>query len=188
DLEEQPSRPLAAAAPRLHTHQVPAALEPLALERESEVPLVEAEVRIAFRHPAAAIPDDHGAAAILALGDVALEIEVLHRMVLGLDREPLAVGDETRTVRHRPALEHAVELEAKVVMEPPGRVLLHHELAAEACLRRRRRLRSAVEIALLPVVLQQVLARLRLRFALACHHDHSLPISATGGRSAFRRA
>src|SRR5262245_40268930 len=99
--------------------------------------LVEPEVRIALGNPAAAIPHDHRAAAVLALWDIALELEVLHRVVFGLDCEALVVGDEARTVRHRPALEHAVELEPEVVMEPPGSVHLHHELAARGGLRLR---------------------------------------------------
>jgi hypothetical protein len=51
-------------------------------------------VRIAVGRPSAAIPDHHGAAAILALGDGALERVVFDRMVLDVDREALFVGIE----------------------------------------------------------------------------------------------
>ena len=39
------------------------------------------------RLPGAAVPDDDVAAAVLAGGDDALEVEVLHRVVLDVDRQ-----------------------------------------------------------------------------------------------------
>ena len=99
------------------------------VEREGEVALRQPLARIAVRHPAAAVPDDHRAAAVFALGDVALEIQIGERMVLGAHRQPLLAQRQARAARHRPALERAVELEPQVVMQPARIVLLHDETA-----------------------------------------------------------
>src|SRR5690349_16255824 len=79
---------------------------------------------IAHRLPPAAVPQHHRAAAILALGNDALERAVLDRMVLDMDSEALGIGIEARPFRHRPALEHAVELEAEIVVHAPRRMRL----------------------------------------------------------------
>ena len=84
--------PPAVAAP-FHAHQHPAAFEPLAVQGELQVALLQALVRIAFRDPVAAVPQLHRAAAILALRDGALEVAVVERMVLDLDRQPLDRAD-----------------------------------------------------------------------------------------------
>src|SRR5262249_8532547 len=89
-------------------------------------------------------------------------------VVLGLDRQPLAVGDEARAVRHRPALEHAVELESEVVVNAAGGVLLHYELAALIGAERRTGLAGARGVALLLVDVQRTgwrRCRGRRRFA-----------------------
>src|SRR6185436_13169646 len=77
-----------------------------------------------LRAPLAAIPQQHLAGAVLLLRDHALEFAVLERMVFGLHREALVGGVEARAFRHRPALEHALELEAKVVVQPRRRMAL----------------------------------------------------------------
>jgi len=72
-----------------------------AVEREFEVTLLEALVRI-VGVPVAAVPQHHGAAAILALRDGAFEIAIIERMFLHFDRQPLVVRIERRTSRYRP--------------------------------------------------------------------------------------
>src|SRR5690606_14341808 len=62
-------------------------------------------------------------AAVLALGDYTLEVDVLQRMVLGFHRQPLVGGVERRPLRHRPAFQYAAEFEPQVVMVG-GRVVL----------------------------------------------------------------
>src|SRR5262249_7259406 len=126
-FDQQP-RVGALALARTNAHEMPAPLQARTFERELQMPLVEATMRIAVRRPGAAVPHDHGAAAVLALRNVALEIEVLHGMVFGAHRKPLVADREARPAGDRPALEHAVELEAQVVMGAPRRVLLHDEL------------------------------------------------------------
>jgi hypothetical protein len=67
------------------------------------------------------------AGAILAFGDVALEVGVGNRVVLRLDGEPLDRRVGRRLLRDRPALEDAIDLEAQVVVEARGVVLLDDE-------------------------------------------------------------
>ena len=111
----------------LHAHQHPAAMQTLALEDEFQVAFLQPLVRVALGQPVAAIPELHRAAAILAFGNGALEVAVVERMVLDLDRQPLDRRIERRALGHRPRLEGAVELQAEIVVQPRGVVALHHE-------------------------------------------------------------
>src|SRR5690606_27826212 len=114
------------------------------------------------RLPGAAVPDQDAAAAVLALRDHALEVGVLERVVLGLRCEPPLAGHEARSLRHRPALEHAVELEPEVVVQAARGVLLHDEAPAARPTRARvarasrvaARLGAPAEVAPAPVVLE----------------------------------
>src|SRR5262249_34791520 len=119
---------LAVARAAAQAHQVPGAVKLLAVEGERELAFVEPPVRVILRLPRAAIPDHHGAAAVLALGDRAFERVVLGRVVLHLHGEPLLARNEARAARDGPALHHAVELEPQVVMQPARGVLLDDEL------------------------------------------------------------
>ena len=91
-------------------------------------------------------------------GDHAFEIAVIERMIFDLDGQALDPGVEARAFRHRPALEHAIHLQAKIVMEPPCGVFLHDEaermsrLFAPAAAR----LRRFGEIALAAVLRQWI--------------------------------
>src|SRR5271167_3187658 len=132
-LDKQPLRLLVASlasarvAPARPHHREPA------LELESE----HLDIELARAHRAgdvvwrighavdATVPHDYLAGAIVALGNDALEISVLDRMVLDHHGEPLVGGIERRSLRHRPRAQHALHLETEVVMEPGGRVLLH---------------------------------------------------------------
>jgi len=157
---------------------MPTALEARPLERELQVAFVEAAVRIAVGRPGAAVPHDHGPAAVFALGNVALEIEVLHGMVFGAHGEPLVADRKARPARHRPALEHAVELEPQIVVGAARGMFLHHELQSRglaALLRRlfRLRLGRAGKVAFADVVLERVLARPRWLRPITRVHDLS---------------
>jgi hypothetical protein len=48
-------------------------------------------------------------------------------MFLDLDRQPLDLGIERRTLGHRPRVQHAAELEAQIVVHPSRGMLLNHE-------------------------------------------------------------
>src|SRR3954468_17433433 len=83
-LDEQPLLLLLMRA-RAHPHEVPASFQPLPIEREIKMAVGVSLSRIALGLPASLIPYDHGAAAVLALRDHALEGEVFHRVVFGWD-------------------------------------------------------------------------------------------------------
>ena len=112
----------------LHPHQHPAAVQTFPIQREFQIALGQRLLgRPAFGLPIAAIPELDGSAAILAFGNRAFEIAIIERMVLDLDRQALVMRIERGPSRHRPGLEHAVEFEPKIVMEPRRIVLLDHE-------------------------------------------------------------
>src|SRR5262252_7692145 len=127
-LDEEPAPPLVVAAlASPDPHECPSAVELLALEGELEIALAVALVRIAHGFPCAAVPHHHGATAVLALRDGSLEAAVLERMILHLHGEALVGGIEARPLGHGPALEGALQLQAEIVVETAGRVLLDHE-------------------------------------------------------------
>ncbi len=130
-LDQQPVVALL-AAPAAHAHQVPETVQLLAVERERQMALAQALVRIVLRLPAAAVPDHHRAAAVFALRDGALEFVVVDRVVLDLHGEPLVARHQARTARHRPAFHDAVKFEPQVVVQTARRVLLDDEGVAFA--------------------------------------------------------
>src|SRR3984893_14911228 len=127
-LDEKPPLRLL-PPPWPHTDQMPATLEPRAVEPEGQVTLREPLVGIALGKPAAAIPDDHRSAAIFAFRNVTLETAVFDRVVLCAHRKALFAQRQARPPRHRPAFQNPVKLKPQVVMQPACRVLLHHEFA-----------------------------------------------------------
>src|SRR5205085_238960 len=99
------------------------------------------------------IPDHHSAAAVLAFRNDAFKLRVVNRMIFNLHREPPDFRIERWTFRHGPRLQHAVDLETKVVMQLRGAMLLDDVQAARACaLLRRTRLWSFVEFPFLLVL------------------------------------
>ena len=100
-LDQQPVGAFAAAAVVTHPHQHPAAMQLLAVEREFEIALLEAALGIVAA-PGAAIPQLHGAAAILAFWNRAFEVAIVERMVFDLDGEALVFRIERGAAGHRP--------------------------------------------------------------------------------------
>ena len=88
------------------------------MERDLDLVLVEQ-----MRLVRSAVPDPHRAGAVFAGRDVALEVEVLERMVLGVDGEPVLGRVRRDPVRDRPGRQHPVMLEPQVPVKP-GRVML----------------------------------------------------------------
>ena len=125
-LDQEPVGALAAVTVALHPHQHPAAVQFLAVQVEFQVALGEAAIGV-IGFPGAAVPELHGAAAILIVGNGAFEITVIERMVLDLDRKPLVVRIERGPARHRPGFEDAVKLQPEIVMQSRRRMLLDHE-------------------------------------------------------------
>ena len=104
--------------------------------------------------PAAPVPDDDGAGAVVALGDHALEVAVLDGVVLDLHREALLGGVERRPLRDGPRPEDAAPLEAQVVVEAGGGVLLDDEEERAERAARAEGLARGLGGALLPVALE----------------------------------
>jgi hypothetical protein len=71
-------------------------------------------VRIALGNPVAPIPELDRPSTVLAFRDRALEVAVVERMVLDLDRQALVVRVERWTPGDRPRLEDAVQLETEI--------------------------------------------------------------------------
>jgi len=63
-----------------------------------------------------AIPQHHAAAAVIALGNHALELAVFERMVFHHHRQALLVGIEGRTLGNRPGLQRAADFQPEIVM------------------------------------------------------------------------
>src|SRR5262249_13795096 len=61
---------------------------------------------------------------VFARWDDTFEVAVFERMVLHVHREMALPFAERDPLRHRPARERAVSLEAEVIVEPPRRVAL----------------------------------------------------------------
>src|SRR5690606_7839990 len=76
------------------------------------------------------------------------------RMVLDMHGEALLPRHQARAARHRPALEDAIHLQAEVVMQPPGVVLLDDEALARLAARAATRFLRRLEVALLPIGLE----------------------------------
>ena len=124
-LDQEPWLGFAGLA--LHAHQCPAAGQFFASQAELQVTLAVTRLGIAHRRPGAAVPDDDLAGAVLALRDLAFEIGVVERVVLDVHRQPAHARVQAGSLGHRPTLEHLAELQAQVIMQSPGVVLLDHE-------------------------------------------------------------
>src|SRR6202040_3019963 len=161
------------SGPRLHPNQVPAPFEPRAVERKHQMPFRKPLLRIALRLPSAAVPDDHRARAIFALGNFSLEIKVFDRVVLGADRKPLFAGREARAFGDRPTFQDSVHLEPQIVMQPARRVFLNDELSALAPDRGTCRLLSPGEVALPGIFFEWLLRSDVGTFCLAGWHGWS---------------
>ena len=110
--------------------QLPCSFSPCSVNLS--LPASQPFVGIDFRLPGASVPDHDRAAAVFALRDHALERGVVERMILDLNGQRLHRWVEAGPLRHRPAFERAVVLQAEVVVQPAGGVLLNDELPASA--------------------------------------------------------
>jgi hypothetical protein len=98
------------------------ALHPLAVERDDDLVLLEL---VAVVGPA--VPDDHLAGPVVALGDLSLEVDVVERMVLDVHGQVVALGVLRDPLWQGPRDEHTVPLQPEVPVQPPGVVLLDDE-------------------------------------------------------------
>ncbi len=86
----------------LHLHERPVAVKLVAAQLEEELAFGESLAPILERDPFAAIPHDHAARAVVALGNDALEVAVFERVILDLHGETLVFRVVRRPFRHRP--------------------------------------------------------------------------------------
>ena len=121
---------LSSSGLRFQPRQHPAAVQLFAGQPELEGARLQALLDVVHRRPHAGVPDDHRPAAIFALGDDALEVDIFERMVLGLDRQPLVGRVERRALRHGPALQHAADLQPQIVVVGRRVMLVHDEAVA----------------------------------------------------------
>ena len=139
-LDQQPVLAVAAAMLAGHLHQCPSAMQFLAVEREFEIALGIGGFRVGIeRGPDAAIPDQRGAGAVLPARNDALEPAIFERVVFDMNRQALLARIEARPFRHRPALQHPVEFEPEIVMQPARRMLLDDKGQGPSRALRRRR-------------------------------------------------
>ena len=131
-LDQQPVVSLAALAVLFHPYKDETAAQPLTLQHDLEIALPQALARIGpgLRRPVATVPQHYRAAAVLSLRDRAFEVAIVERVVLDLHRQTANLRVQRRALGHRPGLEHPVELQAEVVVQPRRLVLLDHEAQA----------------------------------------------------------
>src|SRR5258705_9337509 len=78
------------------------------------------------------IPNHDRAAAVLALGDCAFEMDVRDGVVFNLHRQPLFAFEEGNSFGHGPGFQRAADFEPEVIMQPGGGMLLNYETMARA--------------------------------------------------------
>src|SRR4029077_7980145 len=102
-----------------------------------------------------AVPDLDSPGAVLALRDLAREGRVVERVILDVNGQRSLSRFEGHALRHGPAGERALALEAEVVMKAARVVALDHEdRLLAALLAFAKRLRSLVLVPLAPIFLQ----------------------------------
>ena len=98
--------PLLDEEPLLHffldLYQRPLPLALVTAQFEQQLALLETFLRITDGHPHATVPHDDSAGPVVPFGNGALEVSVLHRMGLHVDRQPLVVGIERWALGNRP--------------------------------------------------------------------------------------
>src|SRR4051812_1558769 len=80
-----------------------------------------ARLATAGGRPGAGVADDHIAAGVLTGRDGALEVEVLHRVVLDVYRQPSDAGSSAGPFGTAQATSTSSISSAEVVVQPPGR-------------------------------------------------------------------
>ena len=134
-MDQQPLRPAAVrtrpVAPEAgRPDENERAVQLLPVQLELELPVVDGTGRVGGVRVGtigSPVPDDDVARAVLTPRDDALEVEVVERMVLDVDREPPLARVEGRPARDRPGRQHALHFEPKIVMEGGGAMTLDDE-------------------------------------------------------------
>src|SRR5207248_9667285 len=112
------------------------------------------------------VPDPDRAGAVLAGRDVALKLEVLERVILGPDRQPILGPVRRNSVRHRPRSQRPVVLQPQVPVKSPRVVLVDHKAGLSRGLgdARPRRLWRGLKASLAAVGVELVVWHLASRY------------------------
>jgi hypothetical protein len=115
--------------PRLHLDEREFAGELFAVQAEFQVAALDLRLagRVAEQLERSAIPKHDAAAAVLALGDVALEISVFERVIFDVDGQDLGERFERGAFGDGPGFQRAVDLKTEIVVQARGVVALHAE-------------------------------------------------------------
>jgi hypothetical protein len=153
-MQQKPLFLARSVVPATHQHKTTAQL--LAVDFGVQLSGRNSSSRVvgAVRFPGAAVPHDDVTSAVLPRRDHPLEIDILDGMVLDMDRDALHRGIESRALRDSPAHQHAIDFEAKVVVEPASPMPLHHEPPSAVAGSRRGHpgwLRGTGEVPLTPI-------------------------------------
>ena len=89
------------------------------------MPFLQALMRVSFGFPASRVPQHNRSAAIFAFRNCSFEGAVGKRVIFGMNGEAFIGGIEAGALCYRPAEEDAVELEAKIVVQSRGVMLLN---------------------------------------------------------------
>ncbi|MNE17462.1 hypothetical protein D3C80_1104440 [compost metagenome] len=116
--------PLLFLASQVGTKQVPDTRQLFTLQAKAQLALGIGLARVAFGLPEPPVPHDHVARAVMAFGDVPFETGVVQRMVFYMHGQAADLGVEGRALGNRPAFKGAIQLQAKVIVQVAGVVLL----------------------------------------------------------------
>ena len=123
-LDQQPRRLLFTFA--AHTHQRPFAAQLVAMQLKLEFSAGKPLGRIFNRLPAAGVPDDDLARAVLPGWNRALKTRVGQRVVFNFNGHAFDFRVQARAFGHGPAFERAFKFKPKVIVKPAGPVFLNH--------------------------------------------------------------
>ena len=125
-LDQQPLL-LVAAALEPGAYQRPVTGEFFTDQGEFELARRVGFARIIVGLPNASVPYDHIPRTVLAGGNAALETAIAQWVVFNMHRQAFLARVQAWALGHRPAQQHAIEFQAKVVVQVARIVLLNHE-------------------------------------------------------------
>ena len=114
-----------AARPDLDQHKTASQLFPVQRELQVAAFQLLQSRQVAFYLEGPAVPDHHRARAVLPLRDHPFEAGIVQRVVFGLHRQPLVSRIKRRSLGDSPGLQHTLDLQAEIVVQAPGIMLLH---------------------------------------------------------------
>src|SRR2546421_10992450 len=112
------------AAFETHVHKASVSLLPVLAEFQFTTLNLGRGAFLAFRLIGPLVPNNDFAGAVISFRNRSLEGSIFKRMIFDLDGQPFVAGVEGRPFRHRPRFQYTTELEAQIIVKPPGRMFL----------------------------------------------------------------